>query len=197
MALGCDLRMRARSRLARLTCRTGRPSSRQPDRRMAMERRGRDRRTAALVPSIVISALVACGPVAAASMSPREAPPGGNNPPHADAGPNQRIGAQYPALGVHVTLDGRASFDPDFDFLTFSWSDAPSHVIGTGQTLALTLYNTGTTHYALTVCDTSSACSAASVSVEVVYDFTPPVVHAPDLTTGLSGATGTRGGDGG
>ncbi|UCD15028.1 MAG: S8 family serine peptidase, partial [Candidatus Omnitrophota bacterium] len=50
-------------------------------------------------------------------------PPPVNQPPIAEAGENQVVYENYPA-GL-VTLDGRASYDPDNDALTYSWRQIP------------------------------------------------------------------------
>lgn len=136
--------------------------------------------------TILVILLLPAIAVAQQPMAP--APPPGsnaNNPPRADAGPNQKIGVHPNVLAV-PTLDGTKSFDPDFDVITYKWKDSSGMVIGTGPTVQVVLAFPGTYTYALTVCDTNNACASASTTVEVVIDVRAPVVDAPDLTVNVT-----------
>jgi hypothetical protein len=117
---------------------------------------------------------------------------GGNNPPHVDAGPNQKIGVQGNTQ-VGVMLDGSNSFDPDFDVLTYAWKNIAGQVIGTSPTVSLVLSQPQQYYFSLTVCDTNQACASASTIVELILDTTPPLVDAPDITVGFTEPGGARG----
>ena len=58
----------------------------------------------------------------------------GNNPPTANAGPDQTV-----HIGNSATLDGSASSDPDGDAPTYSWSVA----FGRGRTTVILAYPLG------------------------------------------------------
>lgn len=124
-------------------------------------------------------------PALAAARQPRITTQGGNNPPRAIIGPNQKIGVHPNVLAV-PTLDGTKSFDPDFDVITYKWKDSSGMVIGTGPTVQVILAFPGTYTYSLTVCDTQNACNSASTTVEVVIDVRAPVVDAPDITVSVT-----------
>jgi sugar lactone lactonase YvrE len=64
------------------------------------------------------------------------APGGTNQPPVADAGPDQGVSA-----GASVTLDGTDSTDPDGDALAFAWSQT------SGTTVTLTNANTASASF--------------------------------------------------
>src|SRR5690349_4465219 len=65
-----------------------------------------------------------------AQLPPPAPPPGDstNNPPHADAGPNQKLG-MYPGRFVTIKLDGTKSYDPDFDVITYEWKNNSTGLI--------------------------------------------------------------------
>jgi hypothetical protein len=110
-----------------------------------------------------------------------------NQPPLANAGPNQRLECTSPA-GAQLTLDASGSTDPDNNLAFYIWrrgSDtgslvgdpSPSPVRTTRQPI-------GTTSYYLRVVDSELAADNASVIVNVV-DTTPPTIdcHAPATIT--------------
>ena len=74
-----------------------------------------------------------------------------NNPPTADAGPDQSLTDSDESGDESVTLDGSDSTDPDGDNLTFSWSLDGSE-IGTGETYLHT-FAIGSHTITLTVSD--------------------------------------------
>jgi hypothetical protein len=98
-----------------------------------------------------------------------------NNPPVANAGPDQMI--ECDRSGV-VTLDGSASYDPDGDAITYEWKQ----VSGTAVTLAVsgakaqfTAAPPGVYEFQLTVTDAYGASSTDNVVV-TIKDTKPPVV---------------------
>ena len=94
-----------------------------------------------------------------------------NRPPVADAGENRDI--ECTGLnGAVVTLDGRASSDPDGDPLKFAWTGPFGTLTGPVITPTLRL---GTHVITLTVDDGNGAQGRASTSITVVVrDTTPP-----------------------
>lgn len=99
---------------------------------------------------------------------------GGNNPPDADAGPDQTVVATSPA-GADVTLDGSGSSDPDEDSLSYTWTGPFGTVSGVGPTVALGI---GVHVIALEANDGNGATDEDEVvvTVEASTDTTPPTV---------------------
>jgi subtilisin family serine protease len=100
-----------------------------------------------------------------------------NNPPLADAGPDQLLECEGPS-GNQVSLDGSASSDPDDDELTYSWTG--SFVEGGGTTNGVNPTVTmmlGDNTATLTVMDTSDAFDTDDVSV-TIEDTTPPEIDS-------------------
>jgi len=99
-----------------------------------------------------------------------------NQPPVADAGPDQTV-EQDSHAGASVTLDGSGSSDPDGDTLTYSWTWAGGSASGVNPTVVLPL---GTTTVTLTVSDGQlSDTDTVDITIE---DTTPPMVDAgPDI----------------
>lgn len=95
-----------------------------------------------------------------------------NNPPVANAGPDQEIECAGPS-GSSVTLNGLGSSDPDGDQLTYTWTWSGGSATGVNPTIQLPL---GTTPVTLTASD-GKATSAATVNI-TVRDSIPPVTTA-------------------
>ena len=97
-----------------------------------------------------------------------------NQPPAADAGPDQILECDSHA-GASVQLDGSGSSDPDGDPLDFSWS-APGIVFDDASNVTPTaVFPLGTTTVILTVTDPSGEEDIDDVGV-TVEDTTPPTV---------------------
>jgi hypothetical protein len=94
-----------------------------------------------------------------------------NQSPHADAGPPQTVECAGPS-GAAVTLDGRASSDPDGDAMGYAWTGPFGTAIGAQPTVTLPL---GRTTVTLTVQDALGASSSSTVDV-VVQDTLPPAL---------------------
>src|SRR5712691_4339909 len=108
-----------------------------------------------------------------------------NQPPVANAGPNQNLPATGPG-GTSVTLDGSLSSDPDGDALTFVWTEG-STVVGNSAVVSLTV-SMGVHTYTLTVTDTAGLSSTATTHVTITN--TPPVANAgSDQTLPATGPT--------
>lgn len=101
-------------------------------------------------------------------------PPDGNDPPVANAGPNQSVNA-----GDAVTLNGAASSDPDGDTLTFSWTQTGGTAVtlngANTATATFTAPNTaGTLTFELSVSDGElNATDSVDIGVDVPVQQTP------------------------
>ena len=95
-----------------------------------------------------------------------------NNPPVANAGPDQTNVEQDSLGGASVTLNGAGSSDPDSHPLTYSWAWPPS---GTAAGVSpIVLLPLGTTTITLTVSD--GGLTDTDTVVIIVVDTTPPVI---------------------
>jgi hypothetical protein len=111
-----------------------------------------------------------------------------NQPPIADAGPDQTV--ECAGATTSVTLDGTGSSDPEGDPLTYLWTapgvtfDDPSSPTPTGQ------FPLGTTTVTLTVSDGElEDTDTVDITVE---DTTPPSITCPgDITVECSDFCGT------
>lgn len=102
-----------------------------------------------------------------------------NSSPVADAGPDQNL----ILLGTDVSLDGRQSYDPDSDEISFQWSfhskpDGSNAMLSEADTANPTFVADvyGTYRLTLTVADPFGA--TASDSVDVSFDNLRPVADA-------------------
>ena len=96
-----------------------------------------------------------------------------NQPPTADAGPDQTVECSGP-VGAEVTLDGTASSDPDGDPLTYTWTDEDGNILGIGVAPMVTL-PLGAHTITLTVDDGNGGTDAADVDV-TIQDSTAPEI---------------------
>jgi len=96
-----------------------------------------------------------------------------NQPPTAQAGPDQTVECQSPN-GATVTLNGTASSDPDGDPLTFTWTDSFGTVLGPTSQVTMPL---GTHTVTLTVDDGKGGHASDTVKTTVA-DTKPPTVTA-------------------
>jgi uncharacterized protein DUF11/K319-like protein/HYR domain-containing protein/Big-like domain-containing protein len=88
-----------------------------------------------------------------------------NQPPIANAGPDQNVPSPS-AAGTGLTLDGSASSDPDpGDTLTYKWTEG-SNLVGTSP-IVNTLAILGVHTYTLTVTDRAGATSTDTVVVTI------------------------------
>lgn len=100
-----------------------------------------------------------------------------NNPPIADAGPDQTIEANTTG-GANVQLDGSGSYDPDGDPLTYQWTWDSESATGVSPMVFLPL---GITTITLVVNDGMLDSEPDTVDI-TVQDTTPPeiVLFEPD-----------------
>jgi len=110
-----------------------------------------------------------------------------NEPPVADAGPDQVVEATSPA-GAEVILNGSGSSDPNDDPLTYDWTWTGGSATGVNATAIFPL---GTTNVTLTVND-GQYNDTDTVSVTIL-DTTPPTVDAgEDLIVEQESYNGTE-----
>ena len=110
-----------------------------------------------------------------------------NDPPVADAGPDQVVEATSPA-GAEVILNGSGSSDPNDDPLTYDWTWTGGSATGVNATAIFPL---GTTNVTLTVND-GQYNDTDTVSVTIL-DTTPPTVDAgEDLIVEQESYNGTE-----
>jgi hypothetical protein len=113
-------------------------------------------------------------------------PPTTNQPPVANAGPDQTLPATGPTTPVE--LNGSLSSDPDGDALTFVWTQGGT-VVGNSAVVPLTL-KIGTYTFTLTVTDAGGLSSTAVTHVTITN--LPPVANAgADQTLPAAGPGGT------
>ena len=129
--------------------------------------------------------------------------PPGNSPPVADAGPDQSAEAGQP-----VSLDGRASTDPDGDPITYSWSlgrpvGSQAGLTGAATSTPQFTPDIAGTYAATLVVSDGNATSVADTSLVTVSPANrPPVANAGPDQNGQVGAsvsldgTGSRDDDG-
>ncbi len=114
-----------------------------------------------------------------------------NDPPVAEAGPNQSQSCVRPT-GTAVTLNGAASFDIENDPLTYTWK-INNAVVATGVSPTINLLPA--THVVtLEVNDGRGGIATDNVTITLIPDVTPPQITAPanitvNTTTGLCSAT--------
>lgn len=98
-----------------------------------------------------------------------------NTPPIANAGADQTVECTGPG-GASVTLNGSASFDPDGDPLTYTWTDELNNVIATGPAPTVSC-SLGVHTFTLTVADGRGGTDSDTVVI-TVQDTTPPTIGA-------------------
>src|SRR6185369_13434335 len=98
--------------------------------------------------------------------------PRANQPPVANAGPNQTI--ECGGASTAVVLDGSASSDPDGDALSYEWRHNQT-LLGTTPTVTVAVA-LGSYTFTLRVTDSQGASSDSSVVVNFV-DHAPPVIR--------------------
>ncbi len=106
-----------------------------------------------------------------------------NNPPVAEAGPDQTL--QCTGSGTSVRLDGSGSRDPDNDPLTYAWTWPGGSAEGVSPQVLMPL---GTTPATLTVDDGNGGKSSDTVSIKV-QDTIPPVTTVHSIA-GIAGDNG-------
>ena len=116
--------------------------------------------------------------------APPETP---NEPPVADAGPDQTgvnaVDCTSPD-GADVTLDGTGSSDPDEDALSFSWSASGITFDDSTSAEPTATFPLGTTTVTLIVTDPGGLSDTDEVDIRV-EDNTPPVVTVSASPTSL------------
>lgn len=111
-----------------------------------------------------VSVDVSHGPAGAASPPPP--PPPTNQPPVANAGPDQTVVASRKSGKATFTLDGRGSSDPDGTITSYVWTRG-TNVVGSGSTLTLKR-GPGTYTFTLTVTDNGGLTASDTVTVTVM-----------------------------
>jgi hypothetical protein len=93
-------------------------------------------------------------------------PPAGNQPPIARAGDDQVVYDLDANGSQSITVDGRASFDPDGTIAAYAWYEGET-LLGTSAVLTTSLSTTGDHTLVLTVTDNAGATGSDPVTVRV------------------------------
>jgi len=123
---------------------------------------------------------------------------GGNEPPVANAGPDQTVDE-----GVTVTLNGSGSTDPDGSIASYSWEQTggptvvlPSTSVSPQFTAPNVTQGGASLTFRLTVTDNGGLQSTDTCTVNVTWDNEPPVADAGSNQTVDEGVTVTLNGSG-
>lgn len=117
-------------------------------------------------------------------------PPPVNQPPVANAGPDQTVSDDDGDGGRSVTLDGSASSDPDGTIVSYLWQEAGA-TIGTGATPSVSLA-VDTHAISLTVTDDNGAPATDQVVVTVNANAAPVANAGPDQTVSDADGNGSQ-----
>ncbi|MBI2301280.1 MAG: HYR domain-containing protein [Armatimonadetes bacterium] len=114
-----------------------------------------------------------------------------NEPPVADAGPDQTV-EQTAAAGTEVQLDGSGSSDPDGDDLTYEWDvdGDGEYDDATGPTPTVAL-NLGEHAIGLKVTDASGESDTDTVTITIVDTTDPELTVPADVTAEQANRGGT------
>jgi subtilisin family serine protease/PKD repeat protein len=121
--------------------------------------------------------------------------PVSNQPPVADAGPDQTV-SDDDGNGVEsVVLDGSGSYDPDGEIVSYEWKEGEV-LLGTGMTITYDFTVAGSPHTVTLRVTDDEGESAADEVIIIVNANQPPVADAgPDLSA-YTGDTVTFDGSG-
>jgi hypothetical protein len=111
----------------------------------------------------------------------------GDQPPVANAGPNQTVVDTAGVGHVNVTLDGSASYDPDGAISTYVWTEGASQ-IASGKTVGVD-FPLGVHNVTLTVTDNAGLTGSSGTTVTVNSPPPPAPPGAFSLTAPAKGAT--------
>lgn len=104
---------------------------------------------------------------------------GGNQPPTADAGPDQTVADSDGSGDELVTLDGVGSSDLDGSIVAYAWTEG-STIVGTGPSPLVT-FTVGTHALTLTVTDDQGATDADQVTITVNSVAPSSVSYSADI----------------
>jgi K319-like protein len=102
-----------------------------------------------------------------------------NLPPVADAGVDHTLKL---VPGLHATLNGLSSSDPEGDALTYEWKDSDGMVVGSSATASVPMSGIGSFTYTLTVKDAYGQTDSDEVTITV--ELPPEVSSNIDGTQG-------------
>jgi K319-like protein len=105
-----------------------------------------------------------------------------NLPPVADAGVDQTLEL---TPGLHATLNGAGSSDPEDDALSYEWKDSGGNVVGSSATASVPMSDVGSYTYTLTVKDPYGHTDSDDVTINVVIP--------PEVSSDVAGTQGENG----